>query len=1280
MGLRKDSTYLQFRNAVPNTALAWNNSGVPYHMGVFTPATSLLDGTIGLIPKPVAGQHNYILSNNGWIPNTGGSGGSGAYPDLVENTTIDGASTHGFHIENISNFSLLVLDSGSSDTGELDIGNNWIEFTIDSDFGYLAFDNSTGNSNIDFYAGNGIQMTLGGSTGLAKIQKLSASGYEGAFSIDGTNSLVQLSRTTITSQVTKIEIGGSEIGTTNVGNVLVTGIAGNFQGVRYAADYQAQYTDRSLVDKNFVLTQIALGGAAIINTAGVNEIPKSASAVSIVPTGIFSTAIGSISLGTGLAGTSRYVAADGSAADVGLKLYTKGNGIMDFAFGGGGAILGDTTLSGGRVLTVGSSGSSADLFIYSKGASSVVALANSSAGTAYFKFDASNQTINLERAPATANTTFQIAASGGYNATFPNGDGIYIKAGNGFSGSGDGSGGNAYLQAGVKRTGGAGLDGNIFLHFRDGILHLGDGNYTGNRLVQVGSGDPNASLTIRPKGTGALNLGLSTAAINFVGTVFQLNGVTGSSGQFMRYDGTWATPSTGTPFTNTAAASEIPKSASSTSIAPSGLFSYTHGDLTLGTDVAANRNIWAEGSSATVDLRLWPKGGSGKIILGVTTGALIVGSTLSTGDRALLCGSSDTNASLYIQTAGTGTVHIGYATNMVNLVASTLKMNGVAGAAGQFLRYDMTWQTPAGGLTNTAATNELMKSSGGNAVPSGLFSTTDGNLNLGTASLTGDRTIQVLTASASGDLILAPAAIGNLVLGTSSAGTVLIGNSTSGTGRKILVQSNLTDDHLYIYPKGGGHIELGTTATGIIYIGTGSTTGDRQIQAQSSSTSAALTITQKGFGNLNLGNAAGGTIVNGATVALAYTTSLTLGLSTTSGNRTVVTGSTDTNASLTITQKGTGTLNLGIVTGIINLVGTLNVNGAGGASGTFLAYDGTWQTPGGGVSNSAFDTEIPRTTGGSGNLTPSGVFNPSHGNINLGSDAGTSRYLQATGSGSNLDLRIIPKGTGLVITETTAIRIGSTSIAGSRAIDILSSSTHAALTLYPKGDGDVALATSSGGWIMMGNSALAGGRLIVTGSSDTNADLSISAKGTGHLYLGVTSGAIFLGTTTSTGSTRYIQPAGSSGTIKMFIYPKGAEDIELAVPDGRTVWIGNASDTGNKSIKLGTSSTNADLLIEQKGLGWVYLGNTSGFLNFRAGTGVNFYIRSIAGLSNQFFGYDGWRVPVDTLMMAMDVAAPKAAPMAMMVDAEVTPRQKGERVLDFLRGLIQEELTKRGLI
>jgi hypothetical protein len=57
-----------------------------------------------------------------------------------------------------------------------------------------------------------------------------------------------------------------------------------------------------------------------------------------------------------------------------------------------------------------------------------------------------------------------------------------------------------------------------------------------------------------------------------------------------------------------------------------------------------------------------------------------------------------------------------------------------------------------GGITNTAAANEMAKSDGTNLVPSGTFSTTAGNLTLGSSSISGDRTIDVASSSSTSNL------------------------------------------------------------------------------------------------------------------------------------------------------------------------------------------------------------------------------------------------------------------------------------------------------------------------------------------------------------------------------------------------------------------------------------------------------------------------------------------------------------------------------------------------
>lgn len=58
------------------------------------------------------------------------------------------------------------------------------------------------------------------------------------------------------------------------------------------------------------------------------------------------------------------------------------------------------------------------------------------------------------------------------------------------------------------------------------------------------------------------------------------------------------------------------------------------------------------------------------------------------------------------------------------------------------------------GITNTAISNEIPKSNGTNIIPSGLFSSTSGSLDLGSTSISGDRTISAKSSSASNALFL----------------------------------------------------------------------------------------------------------------------------------------------------------------------------------------------------------------------------------------------------------------------------------------------------------------------------------------------------------------------------------------------------------------------------------------------------------------------------------------------------------------------------------------------
>lgn len=103
------------------------------------------------------------------------------------------------------------------------------------------------------------------------------------------------------------------------------------KGIQYAAT--GYVTDPlSLTTKEYV---DAIVGGGITNTAAANEMMKS-DGTNAVPSGIFSTVAGDLTMGTGLAGAARVIQATGSAAEVGLNIKIKGNS-ANMSFVGGSA-------------------------------------------------------------------------------------------------------------------------------------------------------------------------------------------------------------------------------------------------------------------------------------------------------------------------------------------------------------------------------------------------------------------------------------------------------------------------------------------------------------------------------------------------------------------------------------------------------------------------------------------------------------------------------------------------------------------------------------------------------------------------------------------------------------------------------------------------------------------------------------------------------------------------------------------------------------------------------
>jgi len=213
-------------------------------------------------------------------------------------------------------------------------------------------------------------------------------------------------------------------------------------------------------------------GGGITNTAANNELMKS-DGTNAVPSGTFSTTAGNLIFGTGLAGATRTLAADGSATDVSLALNPKGAGIVSMV---------SSTFQFENVL------GSPTLF---------------TSGTGAF-------------------TVF-----GPDGATSP-GLNIYLKAGDGGTLSGNYNGGNVTFSGGIG--GGTGVPGNVAFHTGSGtfgggskVIFMGDAavnpttNPTSGGIMFVKSSDhnpywrtPAGVETLMLGGISALTVGTTT--------------------------------------------------------------------------------------------------------------------------------------------------------------------------------------------------------------------------------------------------------------------------------------------------------------------------------------------------------------------------------------------------------------------------------------------------------------------------------------------------------------------------------------------------------------------------------------------------------------------------------------------------------------------------------------------------------------------------------------------------------------------------------------------------
>ena len=196
-------------------------------------------------------------------------------------------------------------------------------------------------------------------------------------------------------------------------------------------------------------------------SATTNEIPKSNASGSLVPTGLFNTTLGNITLGTSLTGANRTLSADGSATDVGLLFTTKAAGNITLSRGSGGGF----TLSA----------------------------------------DATNNYWTGEQLRES------VFSGGSGTVAFPNGRTTTLKGGDGVS-SGNGNGGNVIITSGTSTGTGTpgsvtitgGQDSSIQLEsaFTNNQLWLNDGVAGSCKLTQEFSGVITLSSWDQPDYTG----------------------------------------------------------------------------------------------------------------------------------------------------------------------------------------------------------------------------------------------------------------------------------------------------------------------------------------------------------------------------------------------------------------------------------------------------------------------------------------------------------------------------------------------------------------------------------------------------------------------------------------------------------------------------------------------------------------------------------------------------------------------------------------------------------
>jgi hypothetical protein len=266
----------------------------------------------------------------------------------------------------------------------------------------------------------------------------------------------------------------------------VTGI-GSFDGILYAADYSANFVTRSVTDVGYTSTHIGLQAvdALVTNpTVAQNGYVIAWNNTNLEYELVAQSGGGGVTFGT--VNQLPYMNAGGTdfSYEAGFEYNTTTNVFTAQT------VTGTTTVISNNSYIFGNSsaGGSLQTYLFQAGGTGTnVGLTYAIKGTGIYSFTNSSWSTSLEindasagadilmihNADGVAAAKFQISGSGG-DVVEVDGRPLELKSGNAFGSSGNGDGAYLLVQSGQRRTAGAGIDGNMFLDYRNGNLGLTD--------------------------------------------------------------------------------------------------------------------------------------------------------------------------------------------------------------------------------------------------------------------------------------------------------------------------------------------------------------------------------------------------------------------------------------------------------------------------------------------------------------------------------------------------------------------------------------------------------------------------------------------------------------------------------------------------------------------------------------------------------------------------------------------------------------------------------------